>query len=134
MDAPIGPMPYWITRIFFFTISPADIPGAVHTAYFDQKRNLYLNGIRGFIQRPTQRGGPLTILVCGNWHGMNGVQSTSRQDRHASILLPGCGTRLIMEPLPAQSAGGTSYARKKINRCRDQSSSSQVARLENCQR
>src|SRR6202795_4902006 len=58
IDAPIGPMPYWITRIFFFTISPADIPGAVHTAHFSQKRNLYLNGIRGFIQRPTQRGGP----------------------------------------------------------------------------
>jgi hypothetical protein len=48
-------MPYWITRIFFFTVSPVNSRRAAHTAHFFQKRNLYHNGIRAGIQRPTRR-------------------------------------------------------------------------------
>src|SRR5271167_3571722 len=104
MDAPIGPMPYWITRIFFFTISPVDLRHAAHTAHFCRKRNLYDNGICAGIQREA--------------HG---------ERLEADAILPMHAVRHIMELPLTRASGGPHHASKKIDRRRDRDTSAQIA-------
>src|SRR5580704_13246893 len=111
MDAPIGPMPYWITRIFFFTISPVDLQRAAHTAHFCRKRNLYSNGIRAGIQR----------------------QAHARRIE-AGVILPMPTARHIMEPPLTRAFGGSHHASKKIDGCRNTGTPSQITGLETRQR
>src|SRR5271169_1258794 len=110
MDAPIGPMPYWITRIFFFTISPVDLLRAAHTAHFRRKRNLYDNVIRAGIQRPTH-----TLRV-----------PARSKVTEAAAILPMHAARHIMDLPLTRASGGPHHARKEIDRYRNTSPAPQI--------
>src|SRR5205814_1844662 len=62
MDAPMGPTPYWMARIFFFTKGSPRFPAArSHAANLAAKINLYDSGIPELRQRKT-RASPVATL------------------------------------------------------------------------
>jgi hypothetical protein len=70
MDAPMGPTPYWMARIFFFTSFSAFRSHARTTRIFGFKGNPYDNGIPARIQRRTSPGQASSrTSICGQRAG-----------------------------------------------------------------
>src|SRR5262249_34937032 len=70
MEAPIGPTPYWMARIFFFTrLSPKFPAARSHAANLATKGNLYDSGIRKVRQRKTRCAGFTVFWEVGTRFG-----------------------------------------------------------------